>query len=280
MFSQVGGGQAYAPIRFDSDYPTSTLDTNVWTEPKSREGVRNRSNFARLIGGATPGPGNISLLYTNYSINKSQLALNVDLMRTNGALGFASANFAVQPGLAQSGVDYVYNSVPPIYLGSWWPDEMIEPYNSTALHTITRCHSDGFYLSNAIPTDIYGHIWFPYSPGRLTLTILNGTPGTVGTQVRLANPVGADQFFLGGQNMPLGIALGPSSAPLSIVDDSHNIGVIGFSAANYYVNENGTNVLITLTRTNGSDLLSFGDAVHIRPDGSVPAPTTWRTRKS
>ena len=253
-FSQVGGGQAYAPIRFDSDYPSPTPDPNVWTEPKARDGVRNRSNLAQLIGGATPGPGNIGLLYSSYTINKSQLALNVDMIRLNGTLGFAMANFALQPGLAQSGVDYVYNSVPPVYLGSWWPDGETQPYNSIPLDTITRCHSDGLYLSNSIPTDIYGHIWFPYSPGTLAITIKNGTPGNVGTQLQLANPSGVDQFFLGGQDMPLGTALGPSSAPLTIVDDSHNMGVIGFSTPNYYVNENGTNALITITRTNGSDL--------------------------
>ncbi len=99
-FNQVGGGQADASIRFDSDYPSSTIDTNVWTEPKSRDGVRNRSNFARLVGGSTPGPGNIGLLYTNYSVNKGQLALNVDMVRANGTLGYASANFAraTRPG--------------------------------------------------------------------------------------------------------------------------------------------------------------------------------------
>jgi uncharacterized repeat protein (TIGR01451 family)/uncharacterized delta-60 repeat protein len=273
-FSQVGGGQANASIRFDSDYPYTTIDTNVWTEPKARDGVRNRSNFARLVGGATPGPGNIGLLYTNFSINKSQLALNVDLIRTNGSLGFSSANFALQPGLAQSGVDYVYNSVPPLYLGSWWPDEEVEPYYSTFLNSITREHSDGLLLSNSVPTDIYGHVWFPYAPGTLLLTIENsGTPGNVDTQVQLANPSGADQFFLGGQNMPLGNALGASTAPLTIVDDSHTPGVIGFSSANYYVNENAGTATITITRTNGS--AGFPSVVVSTVDGTGHAGSNY-----
>src|ERR1035437_3065748 len=179
-FKQVGGGQADASIRFDSDYPASTIDTNVWTEPKARDGIRNRSNFARPVGGSTPGPGNIGLLYNNYSVNKSQLSLNVDIVRTNGALGYSAANFAVQPGLAQSGSDYVYNSTPPLYLGSWWPDGDIQPYYSSFPRAITRAHSDGFFGTNAIPTDIYGHVWFPYPPGTLLLTIKNsGVPGDV-----------------------------------------------------------------------------------------------------
>ncbi len=252
-FSQVGGGQADASIRFDSDYPYTTIDTNIWTEPKARDGVRNRSNFARLIGGSTPGPGNTGLQYTNYSVNKSQLALNVDLLRANGTLGYSSVNFSVQPGLAQSGLDYVYNSVPPIYLSSWWPDGQIQPYYSAYPRSITRAHSDGFAGNNSIPTDVYNHTWFPYSPGTLTMTIKNsGIPGNVDTQVQLANPSGADQFFLGGQNIPLGNALGASTAPLNIIDDNQSPGTISFASVNFYVNENGTNATIVLTRTNGS----------------------------
>jgi uncharacterized repeat protein (TIGR01451 family)/uncharacterized delta-60 repeat protein len=252
-FTQVGGGQADASIRFDSDYPTSTPDSNVYTEPKARDGVRNRNNFARLIGGATPGPGNIGLQYSAYTVNKSQLALNVDLVRENGTLGYSSANFALQPGLAQSGQDYVYNSVPPIYLGSWDPQSQDQTYYSTFAHAITRAHSDGFAGANTVPTDAYGHVWFPYAPGTLAVTIKNsGGAGNVGTQVQLANPSGVDQFFLGGQNIPLGNALGVSTAPLTIVDDNQNPGTINFASANFYVNENGTNATIIITRTNGA----------------------------
>ena len=273
-FSQVGGGQADAWIRFDSDYPSFTIDPNVWTEPKSRDGVRNRSNFARLVGGATPGPGNLGLLYNNYSVNKSQLALNVDVIRFNGTLGYSSANFAVQPGLAQSGIDYVYNSTPPLYLGSWWPDGALRPYFSVYPNAITRAHSDGFYGTNATPTDPYGHLWFPYPPGNLTLTIKNsGVPGTVATQVKLANPSGADQFFLGAQNIPLGNALGASVAPLAIVDDTQSSGTIGFAIANFYVNENGTNATIILTRTNGS--AGFPSVVLSTVDGTGHAGSNY-----
>ena len=275
-FNQVGGGQANASIRFDSDYPSSSIDTNVWTEPKARDGVRNRSNFARLIGGSTPGPGNIGLLYTNYSVNRSQLALNVDLVRANGALGYAAANFVIQPGLAQSGVDYVYNSTPPLYLGSWWPNGDIQPYYSSYPRALTRAHSDGFYGNNSIPTDIYGHIWFPYPPGALTLTIKNsGLAGDVGTQVQLANPSGADQFFLGGQNIPLGNALGVSSAPLTIVDDNLSPGVIGFASVNYYINEDGTNATVIITRTNGA--AGFPSVVLSTIDGTGKAGSNYVT---
>src|SRR5207249_11803705 len=100
-FHQVGGGQADISTRYDSDYPVGATN-DVYMEPKSRDGIRNRNNFARLVGGSTPGPGNIGLVYTNYTVNKSQLSLDVDLVRANGSLGYSAANFAVQPGLAQS----------------------------------------------------------------------------------------------------------------------------------------------------------------------------------
>ncbi len=84
-FTQVGGGQADPNICNVLDdelgYPESFDDPNLWVEPKTRDGVRNRSNFARLIGGSTPGPGNVSLLQTSYQANKTQSALTVGLIR-------------------------------------------------------------------------------------------------------------------------------------------------------------------------------------------------------
>jgi len=59
----------------------------------SREDVHPRSNVARLIGGATPGPGNIQLSYSKYSVDNSAGQLYVSLIRTNGSLGRASVTF-------------------------------------------------------------------------------------------------------------------------------------------------------------------------------------------
>ncbi|HWW00693.1 MAG TPA: Calx-beta domain-containing protein [Candidatus Acidoferrum sp.] len=273
-FKQIGGGQADASIRFDPDYPYTTIDTNVWTEPKSRDGVRNRNNFARLIGGSTPGPGNIGLLYTNYFVNKSQLSFDVDLIRTNGTLGYSSANFAAQAGLAQSGVDYVYNSAAPVYVGSWWPSDLVTPFFPDTPRALTRAHSDGFSGTNELPVDVYGHYWFGYTPAKVTIPIKNsGVPGDINTIIQMANPSGADQFFLGGQNIPLGNALGVSAAPFTIVDDSQSPGVISFASATYYVNEQGTNAVITLVRTNGS--AGYPSVVFSTSDGTGRAGSNY-----
>ncbi len=252
-FERVGGGQADADIRFP-DYPTNIYNYSVWTEPKARDGVRNRNNVARLIGGSTPGPGNVSFLYTNYTVNKSQGFMFVGLYRTNGALGYASANFSVPPGLAQSGLDYIYNGQPPLYTSSWWPDGQMPLYYANIPRAITRAHSDGLFLTNGIPTDIYGHFWFGYSPGQTLVSVLsfNGGEGDRDTKLQLANPAGADQFFLGGANIPLGVALGPSTAPFTIRDDTRKTNYLGFASASFFVNESGTNALITVIRTNGT----------------------------
>ena len=69
------------------------------------------------------------LNFSTYSINKSASSLFVGLVRTNGFLGLAAANFQVIPGLAQNGVDYLYNGdyngSSPLYRNLWeyrWAD--------------------------------------------------------------------------------------------------------------------------------------------------------------
>lgn len=242
-FDKVGGGQADIQIRPD------TADPNLWTEPKARDGIRNRSNVARLIGGITPGPGNIKLTAPELTAQENQSSLSVSLTRENGSLGYLSANFEIESGLAQAGVDYVYNAVPPIYLSSW---NLAFPASEPG--ATTRMHSDGLLGDNFVPQDIYGRSWYNYSPGTLVVTINNdfSSQGDRNTTVRLANPTAADQFFLGGENIPLGGALGFSQAPLTIYDDDHQNGVIGFASANFVVNENVTNATVTVIRTNGS----------------------------
>jgi uncharacterized delta-60 repeat protein len=236
LFNQVGGGQ------FDTNTRPDSVDGNVYDEPKQRDGVRNRNNVARLIGGATPGPGNIGLLAPDYPANKSQGFIYALLTRTNGALGYASANFSVVPGTAKAGIDYTYNASPPEYPIEW---EYIGP---------SRMHSDGLWGTNTVMNDVFGKLWSLgiNGMGSVIVTINNNqsTVGDVHSQFQLANPPGADQFFLGGQNIPLGVALARSVAPLNIADDSKNPGTFGFSAPFFSAS---ANAVITVTRTNGAN---------------------------
>ena len=259
-FGQVGGGQFDYHIRPD-DY--NVLDPNlgvtinetstsygVWVETETRAGMRNRGNVARLIGGATPGPGNIGLLAGSYGANKTQGFESVTLVRTNGSLGNALVNFSVQPGLAQAGLDYTYNSTAPVYPQGWevWP---------------SRTHSDGMMGNNFLMTDGLGRFSVTYGiggPASVIVNILNNSAksGNTTAQFQLANPGGPDQFYLGGENIPLGMALGAASAPLTIVDNGHQDGVFGFSSTSYTATNAAAGVgVVRTTSTIGTVQMSY-----------------------
>ena len=234
-FNQVGGGQ------FDPNVRPDTFDLNQWPEPKSRDGIRNRINVARLIGGSTPGPGNFSLI-NNYSANKSQGFEFVQLARQNGTLGPASANFSIVQQTAQPGLDYSYAASPPFYGTAW---DYFGP---------GRRHSDSLWGVNTILNDPFGGGVSEGLNGAdgVIVTLLNpsSTSGNVSGQFQLANPPQADQFYLGGQDIPIGLALGQSASPLTIVDDHKNAGTFGFSSPTY----SGSSLTpISVVRTNGNN---------------------------
>lgn len=251
-FSQVGGGQADENVRNylerERGLVGSFSDTNLLVnqdntiEPKSRDGVRNRGNVARLIGGSTAGPGNIGMVASSYAVNKTQSVAPVTLVRTNGSLGYASANFAVIPGLAQSGSDFSNSCVAPFYPIEW---NYFGP---------SRNRFDGLYGPAGLMNDKYGTLWkFGFSgPSAINVTIFNNTSsaGNLSAQLQLANPQDVDQFFLGGQNIPVGVALGESLAPLTLVDNTHQDGVFGFAASSFVATNSPAT--ITIARTNSS----------------------------
>ena len=244
-FSQVGGGELDGNARTNS-LGTNSLGTLTYLFRETRASMRNHNNIARLIGGSTPGPGNVGLSYSSYSVNKSVSSFFVSLVRTNGFLGPAAANFSVAPGLAQSGVDYSYvgdfNGSSPLYWILW---EYAGP---------TRMHSDGFYGNNLVPNDavFVNDIWsgIDYADVYITLTGSESSTKNLSAQFQLSNPIGADQFYLGGENIPLGTALGESAAPLTLIDDHHVSGTFGFSSPGYV--GTGPGASIGIIRTNGS----------------------------
>jgi uncharacterized delta-60 repeat protein len=250
-FDQVGGGQADTNVCNVLDdefgYTESFGDANLWVEPKTRDGVRNRSSIARLIGGATPGPGNIQFSQNTYTANKSQTVLAVSLVRTNGTLGPISANFSVQPILAQSGRDYAYNSPPPLY----WID-------CDFLTNPSRVRTDGLSGQNNFLVDPYGlsltkadAVINNLSAVNISVIKNNATSGNLNAQFQLANPSYADQFYLGGENIPLSAALGASSAPFTLVDDTQKPGTFGFSSSSFVATNFTTPTPISVLRSNG-----------------------------
>jgi uncharacterized delta-60 repeat protein len=250
-FLQVGGGQANPDVcnalDYELGYVPSFGDGNLWVEPKTRDGVRNRTGFARLIGGSTVGPGNIGLNQTSYSQNKSISSLTVALVRTNGTLGPASANFSVQPGLALAGQDYRYQSAPPLYWVAW-----------AYLNLPSRMREDGLWgvSGNALLIDALGVSLSQADTSvnnlaKTTVSVIANqlNPGNLNAQFQLANP-SLDTFYLGGEEIPLGTALGVSSAPFNLIDDTTYPGQFGFISSSYVA----TNLspAITLVRSNGT----------------------------
>lgn len=254
-FLQIGGGQADTNVcdTLDDDlllplygsYESFT-DPNEWVEPKTRDGVRNRIGFARLIAGATPGPGNISLNSTSYSQDKSESSEPVSLVRTNGILGPVSANFTVQPELAQPGQDYQYQAAPPMFWIGW-----------NYISNPSRQREDGLWGVSGSLIDSLG-LALPQSDKVINdlstvsvgVLIDHNNPGNLNAQFQLANPSLADTFYLGGEEIPLGAALGASSAPFTLIDDTTSPGQFGFSSPTFIASSNS--VTITMVRSNGT----------------------------
>ena len=248
-FEQVGGGQANTNVcnALDDELgiTESFGDPNLWVEPKARDGVRNRSSVARLIGGSTPGPGSIGFQTANISANKSQSVLTVGLVRTNGVLGPISANVSIQPGTAQSGADYFYDGTPPQFWIAWRYITSVQ----------TRLRSDGLFGISGFLQDVFSSLALAdaliNNQSVVTVSIIKdpSTLGNLNAQFQLANPSGADEFYLGGQNIPLGAALGPATAPFTLIDDTKQSGTFGFVSPLLVA----TNVLapVTVVRSNG-----------------------------
>ena len=101
--------------------------------------------------------------------------------------------------------------------------------------------------------DVFGGVWSLGLNGMSSVIVsINNnqlSSGDVHAQFQLANPVGADQFYLGGQNIPLGVALGRTVAPLNIADDGRKAGTFGFTAPTYAAS---ANAVISVIRTNGN----------------------------
>jgi uncharacterized delta-60 repeat protein len=231
-FSQVGGGDYDARIRPTSDTNAEIGDFRI------RAGIRSHANFARLIGGGTPGPGNIGLSYTDYSAGESSGSYEVALVRTNGFLGVATANFSVNAGLAQNGADYVYDGTSPFYYSIW---------------DFRQKHSDAVFGNSAVPSDDYNEVYSGGIQDAPNLAILGGESSTANltAQFQMANPAGADKFYLGGENIPLGVGLGESAAPFLLINDSHPAGTFGFASSNYVATADTTTTIV-LVRTNGT----------------------------
>jgi len=240
-FLRVGGGTAAHSGLY-------VMSTNSGIFNVSRMDIHPRSNVARLVGGSTPGPGNISFSYGSYSVDKSAGTLYVSLVRTNGSLGSIStvcspAYAAPGPGIATTNDVQVQGGASGAT--ATWP-------------TLVSTGAGGSATAGTFgPNYTYDSTYGTKSPGTypdVFFTILNDTniTGNLNAGISLSAPDGST-FMLGGEVIPLGAALGfYDSVPLTIIDSNIKPGVFGFSAPSYLVNQ-GSTVTITVTRAGGSD---------------------------
>jgi uncharacterized delta-60 repeat protein/uncharacterized repeat protein (TIGR01451 family) len=227
----------------------------------SRRAFDYRYNLTLLRGGSTVGPGNITFAYPNGSglnnASKDQQYLDMTLIRTNGTLGTIATRFSpdplpVGPGAAIYGQDYSYN---PVTYGLPWYGTTWGPRQSS------RMLSDGIWWRNyPDPLDVFNGGYPNFIHAEVNIINNTAASGNRAYNLNLSIPCQADSFFLGGANMPLGLALGPeTTTPSAIIDNRNPPGTFSFITTNYTVSERAGSVSIMVIRTGGS-----GDTVTLK----------------
>jgi uncharacterized delta-60 repeat protein/uncharacterized repeat protein (TIGR01451 family) len=227
----------------------------------ARDDVRQRNNLARLVGNSTPGPGTINLAYSSYSADATTPQFFITLSRDNGTLGPAAATLQALPlppgpGSATYGTDYVFTASTPTWGVSWPGTWMLSD-------GLSGPNNDEVDIQSPTPQHYYGY-------NNVLINVISNSNPDVSLNLALTQPKTMDTFFLGGvssasaqgvvnlptvegENIPLGVALGRSLAPLTILHNNQHPGVIGFSSAVFTTNENSGNAVITVARTGGTD---------------------------
>ena len=218
----------------------------------TRVDIRNRQNVARVIGPATTGPeegglgnfpGNLGLTQNPYTADDTGQFLFVTLDRVNGSLGpiitTLGTNTLPPSSSSATDSDFGLESGLSIYDVVW--DIQQEGPGAYGWR-----ESDGEYGFNNDIQTVNDN-----GESSLFLSIHNDPSAApiLYADLNLLNAFG--NLSLGGVEIPFGPALGQSTASLEIINDNFPAGTIGFSSSNYNVLESGTNVTITILRTNG-----------------------------
>ena len=214
----------------------------------TRVDIHPRLNVAQLIGGQTTGPGNIEFDRTAYNADENGLTSYVTLVRTNGSLGVAAVTvepvtLPSGPGAAVLGSDFTFDAATygnPVWLSSWANSRML---------------SDGTFGLNTISDSIDPNTVYTYPNNDVVINTLDNyiIDGNRDLNIKLSHPNGTDIFTLGGENIPLGVALGKTLAKMTIVDNDVRPGILSFASSSFSTNEGATNAIITVVRTQGSE---------------------------
>lgn len=209
-----------------------------------------RYNFAQIVGGDIRGPGNIGFTMADYTVDENDPEMYISLVRTNGSLGPISATFATSDrpsaqGAAASGTDYLPTVSEPIWIST---------YNLRSIRN-TDMHSDALqgpnFASFGSPPNTAFTITTNANDVYITVLDDNVEEGDELVNLSLVRPRSTELLFLGGVNIPLGSALGRSSAVLTIADNDFSNGIFGFAQTNI-INLESEFATVEVVRTNGS----------------------------
>lgn len=247
-----------------------------------RDDIRNRNNFARLVGGGTPGPGNIYLDRNSYTADENGTDLFVRMIRTNGFLGPAGVTISANilppgPGAATTN-DITFPNTTPVWIDTG-PPPPNAPFNTTWEI------SDGtFGQNNGFGNGVDGLYSYPDNDVDIGINDNTNIDGNRQFNLALNDPKSTDLFYLGtprgfflgqrpGQEIPAGVALGNAAATVTIVDNDTAAGVVGFAQGNFPIGESNGVVFVTVTRTNGSGAV---DVSYATSDGTAIAPGDYK----
>jgi len=218
--------------------PSYTADVANHYSQFTRADKRVRWNIARVIGGSTPGPGNTEFEVEDYTVDERGGVASLKLERTDGRLGTVVANAGTSDRTASVNDDFSNTN-----LVTLWPEAFYQTNFNMTFPVL--------FPTNFAPLSV-GRV----DPVYLRVPIIDDPlrEGDESVDLSFIRPEGS--ITLGGEFIPLGAALGRSSAKLTIVDDDFPTGTLAFGTPTYFVNENQTRIYITVVRTNGTS----GDA--------------------
>ena len=222
-FKSIGGNPSFL-----ADVP------NEYTQ-FTRSDKRSRYNIARVIGGATPGPGNTEFEVDDYTVDENGGVASVKLQRVDGRLGTVYAIAGTTDRTATVDSDFVATN-----LFTLWGEAFYQTNFNITFPVL--------FPTNFAPISV-GKV----DPIYLEVPLLDDAfrEGDESVDLSFLRPQG--QITLGGDVIPLGAALGRSRARLNILDNDFDAGTFAFSSPTFSTNENALRATITVVRTNGAN---------------------------
>lgn len=209
FFSKVGGN--YSQDYYD-DTTRYGLTDKAYNFHPDRSSKVSRNNFARLKGGATPGPGNLQFDRDNYFVDENGGAVSIGAERLNGTLGSVSMYLNTRDGTALAGEDYTSISNSPV---NWANLSAKKGTLSISILNDNKAEGDqSFKLVANVP--------------RLTY------------------------YDLGGLPVPIGVGLGRKTATVNIADGDVPDMFFDLSTSTFFTDENGGFALISVNRSGSS----------------------------